>query len=113
MLADDLLIQLNESFGGILTEGVWSETPIRDTSCCGHSLTDVPYLRLGPHRGLAPAGLARTWGYPPAAARGAGCHGVPLTFELPSVSLSGISNSIVHMCAEWARQTAHTTEPAS
>ena len=28
----------------------WSGTPIRDTSCLGHPLTAVPYLRPGPHR---------------------------------------------------------------
>ena len=33
----------------------WSVTPIRDTSCCCHPLTDVPYLRPGPRR--RPAGL--------------------------------------------------------
>ena len=27
---------------------VWPETPIRDTSCCYHPLTDVSCLRLGP-----------------------------------------------------------------
>ena len=30
--------------------GAWSGTPIRDTSCCDHQLTDVPYLRPGPRR---------------------------------------------------------------
>ena len=29
---------------------MWSETPIRDTSCCDHPLTGVPCLRLGPRR---------------------------------------------------------------
>ena len=28
----------------------WSRTPIRDTSCCCHPLTDVLYLRPGPRR---------------------------------------------------------------
>ena len=30
--------------------GAWSETSIRDTSCCCHPLTGVPYLRPGPRR---------------------------------------------------------------
>ena len=31
-------------------DGAWSGNPIRDTSCCYHPLTDVPYLRPGPRR---------------------------------------------------------------
>ena len=31
---------------------VWSETPIRDTSCCYHPLTGVPFLLPEPHTGL-------------------------------------------------------------
>ena len=39
--------------GGLaVQEGAWSETPIRDTSCCDHPLTGVPYLRPGPRRSL-------------------------------------------------------------
>ena len=32
----------------------WSGIPIRNTSCRGHPLTAVPYLRLGPRRGVQP-----------------------------------------------------------
>ena len=31
---------------------MWSENPIRDTSCCDHPLTGVPHLRPGPRRPL-------------------------------------------------------------
>ena len=39
--------------------GAWSNTPIRDTSCCYHPLNDVPCLRLGPHRAAARRGQVR------------------------------------------------------
>ena len=29
---------------------MWSDTPIRDTSCFYHALTGVPCLRLGPRK---------------------------------------------------------------
>ena len=32
------------------SSGAWSGNPIRDTSCCCHPLTGVPYLRPGPRR---------------------------------------------------------------
>ena len=47
----------NASFFGAAV-GAWPETPIRDTSCCGHPLTAVPYLRPGPGFVLCPAVLA-------------------------------------------------------
>ena len=37
---------------------MWSETPIRDRSCCCHPLTGVPYLRPGPRRPNRRADLA-------------------------------------------------------
>ena len=37
-----------------LASGAWSRTSIRDTSCCCHPLTGVPYLRPGPRRPATP-----------------------------------------------------------
>ena len=48
--------------------GAWSGTPIRDTSCCCHPLTGVPYLRPGPRRRpahIGPTGLRAPGAFPP------------------------------------------------
>ena len=51
--------QVRRIFSGctVLTIGVWSDTPIRDTSCCCRPLNGVPCLHPGPHS--PPAGHHR------------------------------------------------------
>ena len=46
---------------GRWASSAWSETPIRDNSCCCHPLITVPYLRFGPRRVQSSIEPARRW----------------------------------------------------
>ena len=53
--------KLQEHSEELRTRCVWSKPPIRDTSCCCHPLTGVPYLRPGPRRLLQKQILWLVW----------------------------------------------------